>query len=97
MAGVAVSGLCSDCQRLQAEYQHATVLRLQAEADYLAAVFSKNIWATDGARRTLQLAIAGWTGAEKAFRQHQWSHGGAAGAENGTEQGHFRARRSDAA
>jgi len=74
MATPAASGACTQCGRLRADYQRATAIRMQAEADYLTAVHSQNSSAIQGARRTVQIALAEWTRADQTLRRHEKLH-----------------------
>ena len=65
---------CSDCERLKKAYERATVVRMQEEADYLAAVHSRNSAAIEATAHTIKNALMVWGSAHAAVRQHEKSH-----------------------
>jgi len=65
---------CRDCERLQAEYEHATAVRMQTETDLLGAVHSCNSAAIQATARTMRNALVDWGNAHTALRQHEKSH-----------------------
>lgn len=65
---------CSECERLRAQYEQKLAMRLQAEADLLAAMHSRNSTVLETARNTIYGIILQWTRAEGALRQHEQSH-----------------------
>jgi hypothetical protein len=62
---------CTDCQRLQAAYERSTAIRMQAEADYLFAVHSRNAVAIQATARTLEQALGAWGRAHTELRRHE--------------------------
>jgi hypothetical protein len=74
MASSVAMAKCSDCGQLHAAYEHATVLRMQAEADLLAAVHSRNSVAIQATAKTLKEALVAWGSAQTALRQHEKAH-----------------------
>lgn len=74
MASSVALARCRDCERLHAEYEHMTVIRMQAEADLLAAVHSRNAVAIQATARTLRNALVEWGNAHTTLRQHEKSH-----------------------
>lgn len=66
---------CRDCERFQAAYEHATAVRMQAEADLLAAVHSHDSAAIQAAARTLRTSLVDWGHAHHRLRQHEKNHG----------------------
>lgn len=74
------SDACAQCRWLQEEYRRTTLLRLQAEADYMVAVQSRQPAAIQTARHTVRLAIARWTRADRELREHTKTHQTAASA-----------------
>ena len=65
---------CAECGWLKAVYEHATVLRMQAEADLVRVVFSQNQDALQAVTHTANSTLAAWIEAEKALRQHERMH-----------------------
>jgi hypothetical protein len=65
---------CSECERLRADYERTLAMRLQAEADLLTAIHSRNSVALDTARTTVYGVILQWTRAENALRRHGQTH-----------------------
>ena len=74
MASSVALAKCSVCSQVQADYEHATVIRMQAEADLLAAVHSRNSVAIQATARTLNEALIAWGSAQTALRQHEKVH-----------------------
>jgi len=74
MASSVAVARCRDCERLQAAYQRATVVRMQAEADYLAAVHSRDSTVIEAAAQTIEKTLITWGAAHAALRQHDKSH-----------------------
>jgi hypothetical protein len=72
-SGVAPSR-CAECGRLKAVYEHATARRMQAEADFISAVFSQNQDALHAVRHTANNTAAEWKEADQALRQHEGMH-----------------------
>jgi hypothetical protein len=75
MASSVAPARCRDCERLKTAYERATVLRMQAEADYLAAVHSRNWAEIEATAHTIKKVLIAWGTAHAALRQHEKSHG----------------------
>jgi len=73
MASVAI-GRCGECGRLQAEYEDAIAVRMQAEADFVAAVYSRNPHVIEARRQAAGTTIAVWKRAQARLNQHQTNH-----------------------
>lgn len=65
---------CRVCESLHAEYERATIARLQAEGDYLAAVHSGQRAAIDTTTATVERLVEQWIRAEAAMRRHGMHH-----------------------
>lgn len=74
MASSVAIARCRDCERLQAQYEHTTIIRMQAEADLAAAVHSRNPAAIQATAHTMRNALVNWGNAHTALRQHERNH-----------------------
>lgn len=74
MASSVALARCRDCERLQSEYERTTVIRMQAEADLLVAVYSRNSATIQATARRMRNALVDWGNAHTALRQHERSH-----------------------
>jgi len=52
MASAATLAKCSQCESLRSALERATACRLQAESDYISAIYSRNPTAVEGATHT---------------------------------------------
>jgi hypothetical protein len=68
-----ISG-CAQCEELAAAYQRATATRAGAEADYLAASFTRDPELIKLARQAVRSAVGKWRRASAALQKHQRSH-----------------------
>ena len=74
MASAVAPSRCAECGRLRAVYEHATARRMQAEADFISAVFSQNQDALHAVRHTANNTAAEWKKADQALRRHEGMH-----------------------
>ena len=74
MASSLVFANCGECEALRQTYEQTTALRLQAEADFLAARQSHNWMALQLAERALNAAVIQWKHAHAARGQHEDLH-----------------------
>ena len=74
MASSVALAKCSACGQVQADYERATIVRMQAEADLLAAVHARDSVAIRATTRTLRDALIAWGNAQAALRQHEKAH-----------------------
>lgn len=74
MTATVAKAMCGACERLHKNYERATAIRLQAEADFLATIRAKDSLAADAVVRTLHDAVTAWKSAVSALRNHTASH-----------------------
>lgn len=74
MAASPVFAKCGECEALRHTYEQMTAVRLQAEADFLAARQSHNWMALQLAERALNVAVIQWKHAHAARGQHEGHH-----------------------
>jgi hypothetical protein len=92
MAGSVALAKCNKCVRLRQEYEHATAVRLQAEADFQAAVYSGSSAIVQSTRQTATSSLGKWMQANADLNRHAMSH--AVGEPESRHSSEIKARRA---
>jgi len=65
---------CQKCVQLRRSYEQAIAARLQAEAEFLAALHAHDTAATEHAVATIESVVAWWIESNRALRAHNRQH-----------------------
>ena len=74
MASRVALARCRQCEEHRAAYERTTAERMQAEAEFLWAVHSRNAVAIQTAANALRAALMNWRDAHNAMRRHELGH-----------------------
>ena len=74
MASWVALARCRQCEQCRAAYERATAVRMQAEADLLWAVHSRNAVAIQTTSNALKAALMNWRETHNTLRRHEQDH-----------------------